>query len=193
VLQYEAFVRTAVNNQNCDDRVDDNNIKRDSQGWEVMAGVALDLGGVTYGNVFAGYMSQDYDDPTLKTVDGVGFGGDITWNPTRLTTVQFAIARTVEESTLNGAAGALSTRFRADVDHELLRNVILSANAEYENNDYEGISRDDDIIAVGVGGDYLLNRHVRLRLNYTYQTRDSSVAGTVYDTNTVFLRLVTQY
>jgi len=130
VPQYEAFVRTAVNNRNYDDSVDDNNIKRDSQGWEVTAGVALDLGCVTYGNVFAGYMSQDYDDPMLKTVDGVGFGGDITWNPTRLTTVQFAIARTVEKSTLNGAAGALSTRFRADVDHELLRNVILSANAE---------------------------------------------------------------
>jgi hypothetical protein len=121
VPQYEAFVRTAVNNR----KYDDSNIKRDSQGWEVMAGVALDLGGVTYGNVFAGYMSQDYDDPTLKTVNGIGFGGDI--------------------------------------------------------------------IVVGVGGDYLLNRHVRLRLNYTYQTRDSSVAGADYDTNTVFLRLVTQY
>lgn len=191
--QYEAFVRTAVNDRDYDDSVDDNNVNRDSQGWEVMGGVALDLGGVTYGNVFVGYMSQDFDDPTLQSVNGIGFGGDITWNPTQLTTAKFAIARTVEETTLSGAAGALSTQFRAGVDHELLRNVILSANAEYENNDYEGISRDDDIISVGGGGDYLLNRHVRLRLNYTYQTRDSSVSGADYDTNTIFLRLVTQY
>ncbi len=186
--QYEAFVRGTLNQRNYDDNTGTN---RDSQGWETVVGVALDLGGLTYGNVFVGYLSQDYDDPTQKTVDGPSFGGDITWNPTQLTTAKFAIERTVDESRFSG--GALSTQFRAGVDHELLRNVILSADAEYENIDWEGISREDDVIAFGGGGDYLLNRYVRLRLRYTYETRDSSAAGSDYDTNTIFLRVVTQY
>ncbi|MBE0530829.1 MAG: outer membrane beta-barrel protein [Rhodospirillales bacterium] len=188
--QYEAFVRAAINQREYDNPGTTN---RDSDGWETRAGIALDLGGLMFGNVFVGYMSQDFDDPTLKTIDGASFGGDLTWNPTRLTTAKFLVQRTIEETTLGGAAGALSTLFRAGVDHELLRNVILSANAEYENNDYEGISREDDIIALGAGGDYLLNRYLRLRLSYTYETRDSTAADSDYDTNTVFLRLVTQY
>ncbi|WP_316977178.1 outer membrane beta-barrel protein [Shumkonia mesophila] len=190
VPQYEAFVQGAVNQRDYDET---GTVNRDSQGWEGRAGVALDLGGLMFGNVFVSYMSQDFDDPTLETIDGPGFGGDLTWNPTRLTTAKFAAQRTIEETTLGGAAGSLSTQVRVGVDHELLRNVILSADAAYENNDYEGISREDDIISFGGGGDYLLNRYVRLRLRYTYETRDSTAAGSDYDTNTVFLRLVTQY
>ncbi len=190
VPQYEAFVRGSVNQREYDDAGATN---RDSQGWEGRAGVALDLGGLMFGNVFVGYMSQDFDDPTLKTIDGASFGGDLTWNPTQLTTAKFLVQRTIEETTLGGAAGSLSTLMRAGVDHELLRNVILSANAEYENSDYEGISREDDIIALGAGGDYLLNRYLRLRLSYTYETRDSTAANADYDTNTIFLRLLTQY
>ncbi len=193
VPQYEAFVRGNVNQRSYDDRVDDGGVDRDSKGWEVVAGIALDLGGVTFGNIFAGYLSQDFDDRTLKTVDGLNFGGDITWNPTRLTTVKLAVTRTVEETTLSGAAGALSTRARLTVDHELLRNLILSAGAEYQNNDYEGITRQDDVISVGGGADYLLNRYLRLRFRYTYDLRESDVTGGDYKVNTVLLRLVTQY
>lgn len=188
--QYEAFVRAAINQRDYDNP---GTVNRDSDGWDTRAGLALDLGGLMFGNVFVGYMSQDFDDPTLKTIDGASFGGDLTWNPTRLTTAKFVVQRTIEETTLGGAAGALTTLLRAGVDHELLRNVILSANAEYENSDYEGISREDDIIALGAGGDYLLNRYLRLRLSYTYETRDSTAANSDYDTNTVFLRLLTQY
>jgi hypothetical protein len=190
---YEAFVRGAVNQRNYDDALDDGGVNRDSSGWEVVAGLALDLGDVTFGNVFAGYMRQEFDDANLKSISGPSFGADLTWNPTRLTTVKGIASRTIEETTLSGAAGALSTRFGATVDHELLRNLILSANADYVNNDYEGTSREDDIINIGPSADYLLNRYLRLRLRYTHSMRESNSAGGDYNVNSVFLRLLAQY
>lgn len=193
VPAYEAFVRGTVNQRNYDAEIDDGGVNRDSKGWEVVAGLALDLGNVTFGNIFVGYMRQEFDDASLKAISGPSFGGDITWNPTRLTTVKGIASRTVEETTLSGASGAFSTRVGATVDHELLRNLILSANVDYENNDYEGVSRTDDIINVGPSADYLLNRYLRLRLRYTHSMRDSTVPEGDYTANTVFLRLLAQY
>jgi len=190
---YEAFVRGTVNDRSYTDNLDDSGFDRGSQGWEVVGGLAFDLGGVTSGNVFAGYLSQEFDDPSFGTIDGVSMGGDLTWNPTRLTTVKLEAARTVEETTLSGASGSLSTDVRATVDHELRRHVILSADVRYRNLDYDGISRNDDVIGAGLSGTYLLNRHANLRLRYGYATRSSNTAGADYDAHTVLVRLVTQY
>jgi hypothetical protein len=193
VPNYEAFVRTSYDRRNYRSSRDDAGLDRDSDGWEVVAGLGVELGRVTYGNVFVGYLRQDFDDPILPSIEGIGFGGDVTWNPTQLTTVKFAASRIVEETTLAGAAGALTTRTGVTVDHELLRNLILTAQAQYANHDYDGISRDDDVYGLSTGGDYLLNRNVSLRLRYAYARRDSSAVGGDYSVNSVLLRLVAQY
>jgi len=190
---YEAFVLGSVNQRNYEDARDDGGVNRDSSGWEIVAGLALDLGDITFGNIFAGYMRQEFDGANLKTISGPSFGADLTWNPTRLTTVKGIASRTIDETTLAGAAGALSTRLGANVDHELLRNLILSANVDYVNNDYQGISREDDIINLGPSADYLFNRYLRLRLRYTHSMRESSTANGDYNVNSVFLRLLAQY
>lgn len=191
--RYEAFVKGTLNQRKYDTTPDDSGRDRDSDGWETVAGVALNPGGVTFGNLFVGYMRQSYDDAGLNTVSGPSFGGDITWNPTRLTTVNFLALRTIEETTVSGASAALSSKFRATVDHELLRNVVLSAGAEYRNDDFEGVSRKDDYFVGFGGGDYLFNRHLRARLRYTYDRRDSDAANGDYTVNTVVLRLLAQY
>ncbi|PIW26839.1 MAG: hypothetical protein COW30_12730 [Rhodospirillales bacterium CG15_BIG_FIL_POST_REV_8_21_14_020_66_15] len=191
--RYEAFVRGSVNDRRYTDDIDDSGFERDSHGWEVAGGLAFDLSGVTSGNLFAGYLTQEFDDPAFSSINGVSFGGDLTWNPTRLTTVTFQASRTVEETTLSGAAGALVSDIRASVDHELRRNIILSADLRYRNYDYENISRDDDVIGAGFGGTYLVNRHARLRLRYGFAKRESNTSGADYDAHTVLIGLVTQY
>lgn len=190
--RYQVFVRGTVNNRNYVDAVDDNGLNRDSQGWETVGGLAFDLTGVTRGNVFAGYMAQHFDDPALETVKGPSFGGDLTWNATRLTTVKGKLTRQVQETTLNGASGALATNGRLSVDHELLRNVILSADGGYSHVNYKDISRKDDIYDAGVGGKYLVNEYAHLQLRLSHTTRDSNAANADYDSNVIMFRLVAQ-
>lgn len=177
VPEYEAFFRGGVNARPYDDAVDDNGFDRDSDGYEVVIGTAVDLSGVTFGDVFVGFASQDYEDPQLPTIDGVTFGGTIYWNVTRLTTITGSIRRTIEESTLSGASGFFATRVGVSVDHELLRNLLLSGDLHGTRSDYEGIDREDDDIQVGLGAKYLLNRHLYLSLDYSYWQRESSQAG----------------
>ena len=83
--QYEAFVRGSYNERVYDGL--EGGVDRDSKGYGVAAGVEIDFGGIIFGDFFAGYRFQDYEDPTLDNLSGVGAGGEITWNVTKLTTI----------------------------------------------------------------------------------------------------------
>ncbi len=97
--EYEGFARMSYNLRDYDSAVDDSGLERDSSGWRVDVGATADFTGVTFGEVFAGYLQQDYDDANLATIEGAHFGAAVTWNPSRLTTVGLRAERLVRETT----------------------------------------------------------------------------------------------
>ena len=155
--EYEGFLRAGLSMTDYDDAVDSDGVNRDSDGLEIVAGARIDVTGVVFGDVFAGYLTHDYDDSRLMTVDGVTAGIDMTWNVTKLTTLGFGVTRTIAETTQTGASGNFQTNFDASVDHELLRNLILGARAGMSYHDYEGIDRNDEVANFAVSGKYLLS------------------------------------
>lgn len=193
IPQYEAFLRVTLNRIRYDEAVDRLGFDRDSDGYEIVAGTRIDLTGILFGDVFAGYRSQNYDDPRLRTVSGLSFGGELTWNVTGLTTVKASLSRTVEETTLSGASGFLSTTVGGSIDHELLRNLLVGARLSYTLNDYEGIAREDAEYRAGVYGRYLMHRNLYLSLQYDYRERDSNVSGADFAKNVVMFRVDTQF
>lgn len=192
VPEYEGFVRVGLSTTDYDDAVDSDGVNRDSDGIEVVAGARIDVTGVIFGDVFAGYLTQDYDDSRLKTIDGATAGLDLTWNVTKLTTLGFGVARTIAETTQIDASGNFQTNFDASVDHELLRNLILSARASLSIQEYEGIDRNDEVAKFAISGKYLLSRNFYISLGYKYSQRESDASGSDYDKNVVMLRLRAQ-
>ena len=188
VPEYEAFVRATGNNRAYRTAVDDNGVSRDSQGYEIVAGVAIDLTGVTFGDLFVGYREQWYDDDNLNTIDGISGGANITWNVTPLTTLQAGIVRRVEETTAIDSSGFFATRYSLSADHELLRNLLLNASVALTENDYNGIDREDRIYDVGVSARYLVNRNFYGSIGYRYTQRErDSIPGDEADyTQNVF-------
>ena len=187
--EYDAFIRLTLNKRDYDQAIDDFGFDRNSDGFEIVGGARVDLTGLVFGDFFFGWRSQDYDDTRLQTVDGLTYGVGVTWNMTQLTSLRGRLARTVEETTQVGSSGYFATDFRVTLDHELLRNLILTGTAGLTRNAYEGISRDDDIYRFGLSGKYLLNRYLYVSLGYGYEARDSNLAGQDYDRNIVLLRL----
>lgn len=168
-------------------------INRDSHGYEVVAGAAVDLTGVLSGELFAGYLSRSYQDDQLKDFGGLGFGGRLNWAVTQLTTITGSLRREVRETTTASAGGVASSYARTlvavGVDHELLRTLLLNGRAQYYEDSYEGIERTDEVYTFGVGATYLINRNVYLTGGYTYETRQSDANIQEYDSNLIFLRL----
>jgi hypothetical protein len=195
--RYEAFIRGGVNHRSYDIR-DPAGFKRDSTGFRTDVGATIDLTGVTFAEVYVGYVRQEYEAGVLGEIDGIDFGSRVVWNPTQLTSVTFNLDRRVQDTNTFAqglvSPGYLRTNVGLVVDHELLRNVLISGRVGYQNDDYERIDRDDNRFDVGVGARYSLNRNFYFGGSYTFSTRNSSGSGsgTDFTRNLVLLRLGAQ-
>lgn len=147
---------------------------RDSSGYTVAVGVDFELNTLVRGDVNVGYLSENKDDPFFKDVDGVSVDGRVQWFPTRLTTVSFNAGRRVVDIGVFESPSALQTTYGARVDHELRRNIILSASADFSNYDYQEINRSDDIADYSLTAAYKMNRRVHLETFVRHLNRDTS-------------------
>lgn len=190
IPEYEAFLRTALNERDYDNEVSAGGANRDSKGYEVVAGTALNLGGKTKGEIFAGYLQQNYDSAALEDIGGVQYGADVLWSVTGLTSVKLGVAREVQETVQTGSSGYISTLYSARVEHEILYNLLAGIKASYNVNDYEsttGTDRSDDIVGAGAELKYLLNRHASVVTSYNYTNRDSNLQGQDYNQSVVMI------
>ncbi len=124
------------------------------------------------GEVAVGHFERDYD-AGLST-DGIAASANVEWYITRLTTLSFHARRNSED--VVGATSAVpyvETVYGGRVDHELLRNFILTGAAQFGQRDYEVIDRDDEFMSAELGADYLMNRRVVLFGRYVYDDVES--------------------
>jgi hypothetical protein len=195
---YQAYVRGAYN-QRIYPQIPAGQPTRDSAGFRADLGAHIDITGVTYGEVFVGYLQQYYRSSFYGNIGAVDLGANIVWNVTQLTSVTLKGGRTVEDtnSSVVGTApspGYLESAVVLRVDHELLRNLLLDVSASYVNDAFKGISRTDNYYLVGAGAKYLLNRYLYLSLDYIYEQRESSGSAAInpFARNIIMLRLSTQ-
>ena len=163
---------------------------RDSKTWEVLGGFTYDFDGIWGLRVALGYRNRDYDDPRLKNLSGPAFEGELTWQPTLLTTVGFGARSTIEESIRQNAVSYTRRQGHVRVDHEYLRNVILGAELGVDNREYEQPSQEATDGYLILSARYLINRNVSLVGSYQHIRRLTSSSGIEeFDRNLVQLRL----
>jgi hypothetical protein len=155
---------------------------RTSDGYVVGVGANFDISELMRGDVQVGYMKQSYDN--FAKIDGFNAIGRVEWFPTQLTTIGINGSRTIEESTAPRSSGYISNNIGASIDHELMRNVLLSAAYTHGKDDYKGIDRSDKRDNFSATATYLLNRRVGLFLTYNYLKQDST--GAVLDRGASF-------
>ncbi|MGP1274340.1 MAG: outer membrane beta-barrel protein [Caulobacterales bacterium] len=168
---------------------------RDSDGYTIDGGVEFDLGGLARGEIGLGYTEQTYVSAAFPKVEGFSFDGLVEWFPTQLTTLTFTARRAIEDSGIAASAGFLGTSLAAQLDHELLRNVILTGRVDYANDDYEGIDREDERWGATAQATYLVNRNLGLTASYSYldQTSAGIDAANAFSVNRVMFSAVIQY
>ncbi len=156
-------------------------VRRDSEGYRIGAGTGFDLPGVLSGEIFAGYMHQNYDN--LRNISGAWYGMGLLWNVTRLTSVEASAERSVKETIQQDSAGieALDTSIR--IDHELLRNLLIGAFFDFTHDSYKGRDITDKYYVFGPRVTYLWNRNLSAEGGYIYRTRDSNVSDREYTEN----------
>jgi hypothetical protein len=177
------FVRGRWMQHDFDATADDDGFNRDSDGWGIDGGLDFSMTHVLAGEVFAGYFSRRYDDPNFDETAEFAFGAAVKWFPSMLTTISIDASRTVEDTSITAASGYVSTQGEIGVDHELLRNLILSGRFGYESAAYQEISRSDDIVRASLGGRLLINNNLHCDAEWQYVDRSSSNPAFDYETN----------
>lgn len=197
--QRSMFLSMGSNTVKYDRAADDAGFMRDSDGYQLRGGLAMDLSGVLAGDVYAQYLKQDYDDPRFPAEDGVSFGAALSWSPSRLTTVGFRVEQSVLETTQEFSSGYLSTLYAARLQHELRRWLLFHVRVSFTDNEY-GLTADapattlseTEVFRAGVGLSYLYNRHLNLTLGYTFEDQDANLAVEQYQANRFYLVLSLQ-
>jgi len=177
----QPFIQARYNWRDYDRRDPNRNERRDSDGYRLGVGTGFDLGGVTSGEVFAGYMKQDYDN--FSNISGMWYGMNLLWNVTQMTSVEAGVRKSVKETTARDASGidAIDTNLR--VDHELLRNLLVGAFFDYTYDDYKGRDISDKYYVFGPRVTYLWNRNLSAEAGYTRRIKDSNVSAREYTEN----------
>lgn len=197
--EYEAYVNVIYKEADYDNLVLSSGsgiaYNRNSTGYNALAGLAFEMTQLITGDISVGYLQRDYVDSRLPSISGInGFVG-LKWRPTALTTINGKLSHDINETTQAGVAGVLTTGVNLGIEHELLRNVLLSAGGGFTNNDYQGFAapnlenRQDKIYAGNLSAKYLLNRNLSTALSYTYQSRDVNYLFSNYEVHQVMLNL----
>lgn len=196
---YNFLVRAAYDTVGYDQPVDDQGFDRDSKGFRVTGGIAFELTRVLTGDIFAGYISRNYDDARFETINEPTFGAGLNWSPSELTTVRISADRTIQETVFQGYNGYVDTNAAVRIEHELTRQLTLNGGVRYAKNKYvrsvgsTSPRRSDDITGASVGLRYAVNRMLYAAAGYEYSNRDSNLPATDYKRNEFLLTLGAQF
>jgi hypothetical protein len=186
------FVEGLYTVQRRDVHRDTDGFERDSNGWGARGGVDVNFTDLLFGEAFAGYRTEYFDDSAFDTESGINYGVNLTWLPTRLTTVVLTGGSDFEPTTNEDASSNFETSIGLRVDHELLRNVLIGAQGGYVRSDFENTNVTDNRFDVGADVTYLINRHFSVGAAYGFSTRNSDEEQDEFDRNLFTVRVRAQ-
>jgi hypothetical protein len=152
-----------------------------SKAWQTLFGIDYDddtvwryrlLGGVEYRQAASG--------STASQTTGIA-EAEIIWSPTGMTTLHASAFRGIEDAAQTGLSNYTYTSARLRADHELLRNVVLTASATVRQATFNHTGGQQLGFGFDTGASWLINRNLRLSLTYDFvDVRNSHLpAGTV--------------
>jgi hypothetical protein len=118
----------------------------------------------------AGYFERRYDEE-IAPLNGVAVRGQMTWFPTRLTTVRAQVLRTDAPTRVEGAVGKIRNDALFSVNHEYSRSLLLHAGARFVADDFQGLSRTDTAWMAELGLTWSFGRHSVIQFVYDYGNR----------------------
>lgn len=158
---------------------------RSSDSVQVLGGISFDLSALIRGSVGVGYVDRRYDSPIYTNTAGLSVALQVEYFPSQLTTITLTGRRVIEDSSLVGNGAYYNNGGSIRADHELLRNMLIRGEADYEVDTYVNVNSEARVLRGSVGATYLINRHLSLRADYSYGDRRSSglLNGPVFSEN----------
>jgi hypothetical protein len=189
---YEAWVRGGLNQRQYF-QLDSSGFDRSSTGFDVVAGILIDLGAVTAVEVFAGYMQQNYFSSQFANISTPAFGLTGYWTPLHELWVKPFVRRVIDDSAFANAAAFIDTAAGFDISYLARPNIQVDGHADYTIADYTvsggGGAPYDQYITLRLGAMYFPTAHFYVGPVYQFVHRTSNQFNSDFNQNVVMLRL----
>jgi len=153
-----------------------------------LLGVKWDATAKTSGTAKFGRMEKKYDSPARKGQGGASWEVAARWSPRTYSVFDLSATQEFEEASGNEDAvdsKLLSLSWMHSWNDRFSTTVALSRMDE----EYSGISREDQTDSVTLAANYEIQRWMGVKLAYTGKERDSDLVGQSYDSKQVMLTL----
>jgi hypothetical protein len=149
----------------------------DSTGVLALGGIDYQAEGPWTYRLLAGVEERSFSASQYATRVAPIVAANVVWTPTGLTTVTGIVSRTIESPNAEGNSGYTYTNARLVIDHELYRNILLQGRGGFQVAEYLQSSNSQTAYTFGASANWLLNRNVRLSLDYNhYQLSGSQIS-----------------
>lgn len=165
--------------------------EQDNKVRQLLAGIIWSATAKTTGKVKVGGYRKDFEN--FSDVSGYSADVEIVWEPKTYSTVTLKGVLGAADSNVLGASSYDSSAVSVDWEHDLTPLTELQLGIGYRNDDYSGISREDDFVSAYIGVSREVARNVFVGVRYDFGKRDSTVVGNDYDSNIFTIGVKTEF
>jgi hypothetical protein len=149
---------------------------RSAHEFRASAGISADLTGLLRLSAGLGGYVRQYGNPMFGRVTGLAWNLRGTYYVTTLNTLSLQAKREFVDANVLRSPGYQATTIRLQLDHEFLRNLLVSAAAGNERDQFALVMRRDRLRDYAVWADYWIGPQIVLRPRLEWLDRRSSGA-----------------
>ncbi len=183
------FVEGGIDKRVHDKKFDRDGFQRDSDGASLRAGTTFELARHLTGEISAGYLTRQYEDPRLRDLSGFVADASLTWVASALTKVKLTGKSAAEETTIVGVSGILKREAGIEIEHAFQRWLVATGKFGYGLDTYDGITREDNRYTASFALVYKLNPMMQLKGEFRQEWLRSNASNSNYDASIVLFGL----
>jgi hypothetical protein len=186
------FVETEIGRNLYDQEIDSAGFARSSDRYAVRGGLELDTGEKLSGEISAGWISENFDDPRLAPLSTPTVEADLKWSPQRGTDVTLTSSTVLEGTTTAGESGSVLYSGGIGIEREIRANLTGNANFGAGYRNYAESDGYDLILNAEASLTWWLNRYAGVVTRVRHETVSSNLPDRDAETNSIFLGLKLQ-
>jgi hypothetical protein len=145
----------------------------DSRGLTLLAGVDFAPSALWHVSALAGVQARTYASSAYSNDVAPVAEVNVVWQPSGLTTVTGTLDRRIEDAAEEGFVSYTLTSARLSVDHELRRDILLGAHANYDNLAYNHGGGTSVFAGGGASVTWLTSRNLHVVGSFEHVTKTS--------------------
>ncbi|EGM78104.1 hypothetical protein Rhein_1521 [Rheinheimera sp. A13L] len=155
---------------------------RDSKDSHVKVGAEWQITSITSGDIKIGYQNKKFDDSSREDFSGLAWAMNVNWSPFSYSHFNLGTGRRAKDPLQDGDY-VKETTYQLGWTHNWTESVQTQLNYNRMEEDYVGVSREDEGDAYTASVKYAFRRFIDVTFFTTMTDKTSSVPGIEFDRN----------